>query len=721
MKRRMLETCAVAALLIVAFLMAVPVPAWGQEGEATCEIDGGATYFYLLVGFGDLDGDDTISQDELAAITGWPSFVIQLGWSLIDTNGDNEISVDEYTASSWLSGLLPSLDANSDNQLTLAEVQTLDDSISQGDFDAVDVNGNGVIDCEDFYGASEGEGTAEGAEEGQIEGEGAAEGSVEGSVEGEGAVEGAEEGEGQGECEIDGTESYYYLLIAFGDLDGDSTLSADELIALTGWNETVVNIGWSFIDSDGNGELTLSEFMTADWLLNLLPGLDTNSDNVLSLSEIQTLASGVTQDDFDAVDTNGNGAIDCVDLYGGAEGEGAEEGQVEGEGVEEGQVEGEGAEEGQMEGEGVAEGQVEGESCILGACPDFDTEGTAFFTQLAAVFQIDITWTYSDIDVSLIVDSWEVALFQAVLCSTDAAEDDPTVCTFLANLATLRTEPNYSVVQSYENVIAALLSISTEMQATVKTLGLSGMYEVALIAEKAVGEPFSAQGDPDGDGLSNLEEFNATVAGGLAREDYVIAALTPNATEGTEEGVVEGAEEGGIEGQPEGVEEGAVEGTEEGAVEGAEEGAIEGAEEGAEEGAVEGAEEGVLEGAEEGVIEGTAEGVEEGAEEGAVEGAEEGETPFHSADQDQNNQIGLSELLRVIQFYNSGGLHCQAGTEDGYAPGTGDTSCLPHSSDYNPQDWAINISELLRVIQFYNSGGYHICEEGEDGFCPGLS
>jgi len=95
--------------------------------------------------------------------------------------------------------------------------------------------------------------------------------------------------------------------------------------------------------------------------------------------------------------------------------------------------------------------------------------------------------------------------------------------------------------------------------------------------------------------------------------------------------------------------------------------------------------------------------------------------PCHTADQDCDNQINLSELLRVIQFYNSSGYHCQVGTEDGYAPGlTGDHTCTAHSSDYNPQDWQISLSELLRLIQFYNSGGYHVCEGSEDGFCPGV-
>ena len=93
----------------------------------------------------------------------------------------------------------------------------------------------------------------------------------------------------------------------------------------------------------------------------------------------------------------------------------------------------------------------------------------------------------------------------------------------------------------------------------------------------------------------------------------------------------------------------------------------------------------------------------------------------HDADQNADNLIDLSELLRVIQFFNSDGYHCAVGTEDGYDPGPGDTSCTPHASDYNSEDWAVNLSELLRVIQFFNSAGYHECPSDgtEDGYCVG--
>jgi C1A family cysteine protease len=93
----------------------------------------------------------------------------------------------------------------------------------------------------------------------------------------------------------------------------------------------------------------------------------------------------------------------------------------------------------------------------------------------------------------------------------------------------------------------------------------------------------------------------------------------------------------------------------------------------------------------------------------------------HQADQDGDWVIDLSpELTRLIQFYNLSGYRCQAGTEDGYAPGTGNRTCTPHQADQNG-DWQIQLSpELTRLIQFYNSGGYHCADDTEDGYAPDL-
>ncbi|MBI1320646.1 MAG: hypothetical protein GC168_17110 [Candidatus Hydrogenedens sp.] len=132
--------------------------------------------------------------------------------------------------------------------------------------------------------------------------------------------------------------------------------------------------------------------------------------------------------------------------------------------------------------------------------------------------------------------------------------------------------------------------------------------------------------------------------------------------------------------------------------------------------------EGITEG--EGVLDGEGmaggEGFADG--EGAMEG--EGSSPpaYQTADIDQDSRISLPELLRVVQFYNAGAFACSPQpeeTEDGYVPGTGDDfSCAPHTADYGPEDWSISLSELLRVLQFFNSGGYTECPEAEDGFCP---
>lgn len=110
--------------------------------------------------------------------------------------------------------------------------------------------------------------------------------------------------------------------------------------------------------------------------------------------------------------------------------------------------------------------------------------------------------------------------------------------------------------------------------------------------------------------------------------------------------------------------------------------------------------------------------------EGEGEGDGDGDGK-QTADQDGDFVIALSELLRVVQFYNALGLHCAdtpLDTEDGYVPGPGaNTSCTYYDTDYNPRDWVISLGELLRMIQFFNLEGYRYCPLGgtEDRFCPG--
>lgn len=152
--------------------------------------------------------------------------------------------------------------------------------------------------------------------------------------------------------------------------------------------------------------------------------------------------------------------------------------------------------------------------------------------------------------------------------------------------------------------------------------------------------------------------------------------------------------------------------------------------EGEGEGEAEGGSEGSTDGEGEGVGEGggEAEGGPEGIPEGGQEGEGEGfvfERPIHSADVDADHIINLTELLRVIQFFNLPGYCCaepSEPTEDGYKPGPcSNFSCYPHTGDYRPNFWRFDLTELLRVIQFFNIGGYHYCPDQltEDFYCPG--
>lgn len=108
----------------------------------------------------------------------------------------------------------------------------------------------------------------------------------------------------------------------------------------------------------------------------------------------------------------------------------------------------------------------------------------------------------------------------------------------------------------------------------------------------------------------------------------------------------------------------------------------------------------------------------------AAPAAADGNLPsHHNADANFDGRIGLGELLRVIQFYNSNGYGCDPPgsdppTEDGFRPGPGDEGCARHDSDYQDPPWRISLSELLRLIQIYNARTYGFDPRTEDGFTP---
>jgi hypothetical protein len=108
----------------------------------------------------------------------------------------------------------------------------------------------------------------------------------------------------------------------------------------------------------------------------------------------------------------------------------------------------------------------------------------------------------------------------------------------------------------------------------------------------------------------------------------------------------------------------------------------------------------------------------------------------HSADTDGDQRLSLSELLRVIELYNTragssrtGRYRLAAGSADGFDPdsrgiGEGDTPSRFHSADMD-RDGRLSLSELLRVIELYKTrsgssrtGAYRINPDSADGFDP---
>jgi hypothetical protein len=111
----------------------------------------------------------------------------------------------------------------------------------------------------------------------------------------------------------------------------------------------------------------------------------------------------------------------------------------------------------------------------------------------------------------------------------------------------------------------------------------------------------------------------------------------------------------------------------------------------------------------------------------------------HSADTDADFRIGLFELTRVIELYNTrlgttrtGRYRIQDGSEDGFgldatlSGGAAVTLIRFHSAD-SDRSATIGLVELTRVIELFNTragtartGAYHVATTpSEDGFAPG--
>lgn len=111
-------------------------------------------------------------------------------------------------------------------------------------------------------------------------------------------------------------------------------------------------------------------------------------------------------------------------------------------------------------------------------------------------------------------------------------------------------------------------------------------------------------------------------------------------------------------------------------------------------------------------------------------------TARHSADTDASGNLSLVELTRVIELYNTrngtirvGSYKVDGAGEDGFTvdPTRAGTAVLTryHAADTN-RDGSLGLVELTRVIELFNTrsgttrtGAYHVQMGTEDGFAPG--
>ncbi len=135
----------------------------------------------------------------------------------------------------------------------------------------------------------------------------------------------------------------------------------------------------------------------------------------------------------------------------------------------------------------------------------------------------------SNVPGAVIPERWSLALVMDGLCNAKNPHHIRTLEAYNANLAALAALPlgTYATIQPYEHVLAALFLIDQLRQDYYLALfGLSGTFTVYGTAGKNINEPYSDGGDLDGDGLTNLIEYNNVAEWGTW--DSFVDAATMN-------------------------------------------------------------------------------------------------------------------------------------------------------------------------------------------------
>ncbi len=285
------------------------------EGEEDC----GSLDLLALVARGavlyiDENGDDVVGMEEVEPLANEyaPSVYV-----LLDSNGDTLISDTELAVfmATLPLNVVALLDQNGDGVIRKLEVALF---VPDDIFDALDSNGDNVLDCRDAVDVPvEGEIPDEG-EEPPVEGE---EPPVEGEeppVEGEPVLEGEypEEGElTETPCPLPpvSVENVVDIALPYADQDGDGGLSMDEIVQLYPGFEA----SWfEIVDTDSDDVLSRDEILFMAGILivedDLVPFIDVNGDRLIQYSEV---SGYLGRNEFNYLDMNGNDVLDCEDLF----------------------------------------------------------------------------------------------------------------------------------------------------------------------------------------------------------------------------------------------------------------------------------------------------------------------------------------------------------------------------------------------------------------------
>jgi len=169
-------------------------------------------------------------------------------------------------------------------------------------------------------------------------------------------------------------------------------------------------------------------------------------------------------------------------------------------------------------------GYADYEACEPVECPImpiFDDEGWPLY---GAMWGQD--WMTADENQDGMVDRWQVAMLADALCDEAHPAHDETLAAYLSNLGEIERADYESgqefVYYAFGRVLAALATIDVGFHDAIREL-LAGLGDYVLPA----GEPFRAENDADGDGVSNYDEYVNILCAGGTMEDFVDCVNDP--------------------------------------------------------------------------------------------------------------------------------------------------------------------------------------------------